>query len=94
MEVFLLSTRRWRSNSFEHRSIIAQHSQELHPGCERGFDVSWQNGLAGVVTEATRTAQEQHRSGHAAGDDHGVVAGAAGDDTRCAAGAAGGCIRE
>ena len=79
-------------DSFEHRSIIAQAAQELHPGGEGGLDVVGQHGLVGMMAEAAGRAQEEHRGGHAARDDHGIVAGAAGHRVRLRAGRCGdGC---
>ena len=77
-------------DSFEHRSIIAQGAQELHSGSQGSLDILRQHSLVGVVAEASGCAQKQDRCGHAASDDHGVVAGAAGDVPRFVAHGAGG----
>src|ERR1035441_10709698 len=64
MDVFPLSLRCAGRNSCEHRSIIAQASQELHSGGEGGFNICWQDGLVGIVAEAAGSAQEKRSEEH------------------------------
>jgi len=56
MGVLALRSRLGGGESVEHRSIIAQDTQELHSSGDRGFDVTSDDSLVGMVAEASGRA--------------------------------------
>src|SRR5262249_47249452 len=51
--------------------------EERESGCECGGHVFLTDRFVRMVTDPARATKKQHRDGHLAGDDHGVVSGAA-----------------
>ena len=51
--------------------------EKSHPGFKSGGDVRGQDCFIRMMADPAGTAQKQHRSGHAASNNHGIVARAA-----------------
>ena len=56
---------------------LLQKFEKSNPGVESGGNIAGQNRFIGMMADAARTAQKQHRRGHATRNNHGIVAGAA-----------------